>query len=293
MKSILAFTVLVGCAAPVLPQASAPAEPVTSEQRERATRWTTASIACFSGGVWNDLQGDRPDACAVLATDALGAPRTDDATRAALRAIDPRAVASVVDAIEAAKGNGALVRAVADASREAMVARATADRLRNSVTGEALDAADDAALSAHTSLAKLAKVGSPVAAVVTLVLAADRLENVRGLATPAKLAAATPVFAVVFNVARPSASAPGAWLGFVSDAARASGREVPANGTTREREQAAFVGVAAGLADRLELASKPAPGEAKTVATIYAQKLHDAVAAHAKKSAPTALAATE
>jgi len=285
MKSIVALTLLVGCGGatwqskPASPAAAA----VKPADAARATRLTLASIACFTSGVWDDLQGDRPDACAFLAVDAIGARSDDTTTRAAVRAIEPRAVDMIVEAIGDTR-SATLVRSVAGAAREAIAARAAAARIRKA-GGDAVQVdADDAPLAAHDALQTLASLKSPTSSVVALVLAADRLENVRGLPPRAKLAAAAPAFEVMFGVTRPAYFVPGAWLGYVTDAARAAGHDAPAKGTTREREQAAFMGVAAGLAERFELAAKTSDGEVKTVASAYARRLRVAVAERSTKS---------
>jgi len=284
MKTILALTLLVGCGGATF-QAKAPAAPMTDPVAASAetARFVNASIACFTSGVWDDLQGDRPDSCTVLAVEAIGAKPADASTRAAVRAIDPRAVDKIVKKLGDEQAS-ALVRAVADASREALNARHAAERIRKA-GGDAVQVdADDAALAAHGALGALGAMKSQTAQVVTLVLAADHLENVRGLPARAKLAAAAPSFEVLFGVARPAYYVPGAWLGFVSDAARAGGYEAEAGGTAHDREQAAFAGVASGLARRFELAAKTSEGEAKTVATEYAKRLQLAVADKNRKS---------
>jgi hypothetical protein len=292
VKSILALTLLVGCGGATWqqPAPSSPSQQTTASSPDgKATRWTLASIACFTNGVWDDLQGGKPDPCALLAVEAIGAASTDASSRAAVRAIDPRAVASIVKAIDASTldpQSGILVRTVADASREAMVARQAAERVRTFGWSDA----DDTVLFAHASLRQLSALKSRTASIVTLVLAADRLENVRGLPPRAKLAAAAPTFSVVFGISRPVETVPGTWLAYVSDAARAAGHEAPSKGNTHEREQAAFAGVAAGLADRLELAAKTAEGEVSAVASAYAKRLGSAVAEQTKNARAKAAA---
>lgn len=283
MKTILALTLLVGCGS------AASYRPPTAPARETRTtaaddeRTVNTSIACFAGGVWDDVLGVRPDACAALAVDVLGANPSDAATRAAVRAIDPRAVDRIVSTL-ADESHRSLVLAVARAAREAMRARAAAERVRKA-GGDAVQVdAEDAALSARDALSSLAAMSSPTAKVVTLVLAADRLENVRGMPARAKLAAAAPTFEVMFDVTRPVYYVPGAWLGFVVDAAKAAGHAAPSTGGAREREQAAFAGVAAGLADRFEAAAKSTAGEPKSVARAYTKRLHIALGEYETKA---------
>jgi len=287
MRALLAVAFLAGCHGAALEPRVVPSSPhsPSSVTRARAERWTFASIACFTAGVWDDLTKNKADSCAILAVEAIRARSDDESTLAAVRGIDRDAVASIVEAIDAAghdRQRTALVRAVADASREAMVARRAANRIRSAGTKDAAPEADDGALSAHASLAKLASLGSPTGKVVALVLAADHLENARGLHPRAKLAAATPTFAVIFGVPRPCDSAPGAWLSYVSAASRAAGHDVPVDGSTHVREREAFAGVASGLAERFEVAVKATAGEARSAAAAYAERLRVALAEHGK-----------
>jgi len=312
VRSLLALVLLAGCGGATLEVATAPTAPEKppiavpepspapvakpAPDHAKAARWALASIACFTNGLWDELQGTTSDRCRVLAVEALGAKSDDAAALAAVRGIDPNAVDGIVEAITAAGASDAqvavLARAVADASREAMLARRAGTNLRKSGVKDAEIDAADPVLSARTALTKLLAIESPTAKVVALSLAADRLENARGLAPRAKIAAATPVFEVVFGVSRPTKSAAGSWLTYVSAAAKAAGHPAPEKGNTHDREQAAFAGVVTGLAERFESASNAAEGEAKTVAVAYAKRLRDVLAESQKKAQAKADAKT-
>lgn len=301
MRALLLTALLLGCGGATLEVTGASHAPEKVEKSEttakvehpgekadpaRAERVAHAAVACFLHGTWEELANGK-DRCAFLASDVLH----DAKSLPAVRAIEPSAVDAVVDAITRAGPAdaqlGAVVRSVADAAREAMRARAEAERARKP-SGQG----DEAILSASAALAHLNALESKLGRVVALVLAADHLENVKGLAPRFKIAAAAPAFTVIFGAPRPTTTAPGAWLAYVSSAAAAAGHGVPDQGNTHERAQAAFAGVVQGLAERMESAANAATGEARSVAIAYAKRLRDALAETAAKAKAKADAKT-
>ncbi|MBI2388820.1 MAG: hypothetical protein HYV09_04305 [Deltaproteobacteria bacterium] len=294
--------------APAAAPSAAPApsakawSPVDAPDPEKAMRWSLAAIACFTAGTWDearDAAGSAPSRCGVLATEALGAKANDDQALAAVRSLDAVAVARVVDAIERAAPDDphlpALIRATAEAAREAIAARRACEVLRKDLAAK--DAAKHdahlqgsaAVLGAKEALARLdtldAGPHAALARTTTLVLAADHVESARGLAPRAKVVVAAPAFEVALAVPRPAKFEPGAWLSYVTAAAKAAGHPVKIKGTTHEREQAAFAGVAAGFADRFAaLADMATTPEVKAVAAGYAKRLRAVVDEAAKKA---------
>lgn len=272
-----ALGALAGCggASPSPPVAAAPVvavEPAPLAANEppndpaRAARLAHAAMACFLGAPVEQLVGPA-DRCGSVLT-ALGA---DAASRAAVVGLDPLAVDAIALAVQrAGPAEPTLpeaVRAVAEAAREAARAR------RAGVDADAYEA-----LAQHAALARLFALDSKSARVPALFLAADRLENARGLAPRAKIAAATPAFSVVLGLSRPTSSAPGVWLSWVSEAAARAGHPVADGGNTHDRAQSAFLGVAWGLAERFEVAGDAAEGELRALAQAYAKRLRAAVA---------------
>jgi hypothetical protein len=249
----------------------------------RAHHLTFAAIGCFTAGAWVEALGalgeERTLAtthrCRMLATDGLGAKPDNNAALDAARTIDPAAV----DAIVAVIGDPelvALVRATADAAREASAARKIAESLRKDGNGKI-----DDALAHKDALAKLyaLKAGerTTTARLVALVVAADHVESSRGLPVRAKVLAAAPAFEIVFAVPRPTDA--DAWIPYVAAAAKAGNH--PAADNT---EKAAFAGVVTSFADKFEALVKDVPaGEPQEVAAGYAKRLRAELADAAKK----------
>ncbi len=289
-KNIAALWVLcssLGCsAAPIAasPTAVAPEAPppvtlasdatfVRDAKSAEVAAWHV--IGCWIGGPWSETLGAFGEAraantearCRKAAAELFGPHEGDEQAARALASLEPAAVAKVELAVGRdadARARRALVASVAAASREAMAARRLAEALRRDLSAKdqakhdrelALGAAT---LSAHEALTKLATLPGPrhdEAAALALVIAADHLEALRGLSPRAKVLAAAPAFETVFGVAPPKdATKSGDWLAFVAAAAERAGHPVsaPANASTYEREQSAFAGVGAGLADRME-----------------------------------------
>jgi hypothetical protein len=293
------------------PAASASWSPASTPDASKARRWAWSAIGCWIGGAWSEALGalgdERPlstaKRCRVVAVEALGAKLEDEAALAAVRGVDAQAADRTAWAIEQAAGDAkegrelaALVRAVAPAAREAIAARRAGEILRRDLAAkDAAKVGSDlesgaGALGAKDALATLDGTTTPAlgpaAKGIAAILAADRLETARGLEPRAKVVAAAPAFEVLFGVARPQGPfKAGDWLAYVTAAAKAAGHAVDeSNATTHEREQAAFAGVAAGLADRLEETGRALEaGEAKEVVAGYAKHLRaDLASAEAK-----------
>ncbi len=280
-----------------------PVAPVADEARALAWAWT--SVGCFVGGPWSELLGARPEdrvvahraRCREVVTGPLAGKADDDAALDAVRGLDAAAVAKVVDAIDGAAQNMgdrrkaliALVKASADASREAMSARRAAEAIRGdlAVKDGAQATADlrgnSDALTAKAALAALYGLGTDEARLVALVLAADHLESVRGLSPAAKSIIASPAFDVVLGQPLPAGALDpkhGAWLDYVRDAAKAAGHPVDLGpgAATVDLEKAAFAGVVAGFADRFETLAPKLQGAPRAAADAYVKRLRAAVA---------------
>ncbi|MBI2393039.1 MAG: hypothetical protein HYV09_25875 [Deltaproteobacteria bacterium] len=273
------------------PSASAPGSAERLKE-DHAVHVTYAAVGCFVGGPWSEALGafgeERTLAtthrCRMLVTDALGKKPDDLAALARVQAIEPEVVDAVVRVIEkAARPEDraelvALVPAVADAAREANAARRAATAVRDAKDADAAIAAGEAALVAKDGLARLWGLPSGPARAVGLVIAADHLESSRALPPRAKVLAASPMFSVLFSLARP-ATADAAWLPYLQQAAKAAGH-APAAGD----EKAAFVAVALGIADRFAALAKKLPlGEPREAALGYEQRLRAEIATAAKK----------
>ena len=290
-------------AAKPAPSPAAPAAPAAPPMKDgkTANRWTNAAIACFTGGAWVEALGSLGEErtlattrrCRLLSIEALGADPGDDGAMSSVRAIEPKAVDGVVAAIEritpvAAEHSqlAALVRATADACREAMLARRAAEALRKNK-----DAAPDVAvLTAKSALVKLSSLNvgphTRTAKLAALVVAADHVESSRGLPPSAKVLAAAPAFEVIFGVPRPANVTSESWASYVSAAAKAGGHPETSNGSATDREKHAFASVVTAFADRFEaLENELAAGEPKEVAAGYAKRLREELAAAATKTA--------
>ena len=280
----------------------------------RAVAWAWTSIGCFVGGAWSagsTHAGARPEErlaegearCREVVTGPLGGKSDDAPALAAVRGLDAATVARVLDAIgESARGMGArkqplvaLVKATAEAAREAMMARRIAEAIRLDFAAKDEPKATaelkggQGALIAKGALSTLHALGSDEARLVALILAAEHVEAVRGLPPAAKLLAASPAFDVVLATPLPEGAfefKPGAWLGYVREAAKASGHpaELGANVPNADVEKAAFAGVAAGFADRFEAVAPKLQGPPRDAAERYAARLRVVLAEFAAKS---------
>jgi len=251
-----------------------------TEDADRGSHLLRAAIGCFVGGAWTEALGalgeERTLAttrrCRMLVTDALGAKPDDAATLERVRSIDPSAVEDIGKAIERTArpderaAELAALRAVANAAREALDARRAVSNVR--AAKDAVTALRDAepTLLAKDGLTKLEALGTPRARLVALVLAADHLDAARGLSPRGKTLAASPAFATLFGLPRPSDDA---WLPYLREAAKAA-KHLPKD----DDEKSAFAGVVRGIADRFDaLAKELPPSEERDVALGYAKAL--------------------
>ena len=286
---------------------SSSAEAAKPDENE-AHRLAWQAIGCFVGGPWSEALGASGEErvladtkrCREIANGPLGAKPEDEKALDAVRAADPEVVTRLLPALEKKFGDKrdekllALVRAAADAGREAQAVRRVAEAMRKSKTKQPSEA-DAATLAAKVALTALSKVGTDEARLVQLVLGADRVESARGLAPAGKLSTASPGFEVVFGVAPssvPKDAEQSDWVTYLTGVAKAAGHAPQAvpEASQNELEQAAFTGVAQGFADRFEaLAAKLAPSVAKGAANGYAAQLRNQLAdAEAKVKAKNA-----
>lgn len=278
---------------------------------DKAHRWAWSSIACWVGGAWSEALGALGEErvlatvrrCRMVATETLGAKLDDEDALAAVRGLDGKTVDRVVLAIEQAGSTMpnkaqliAVVRATADASREAMMARRAAEAVRKDLSAKdnarlEKDVADGAnAMTAKDALAKLQSLDagklSPAAKAIALVLAADHVEAARGLEPREKAMIASPAFEVVFGVARPKGDfKAGDWLAYVTATAKAAGHAPEESASTHDKEQSAFAGVVAGFQDKFEAVGKQLEGgEIKEVVAGYSKRLKSELAEASAKS---------
>ena len=310
------------------PKEKPPEDPKKPDANE-AHQLAWQAIGCFIGGPWSEALGASGEErmladtkrCREVATGPLGAKPEDEKALDAVRGVDPDAVARVLTGLQAKYGGKGdekllqLVRATADAAREAQAVRRVTEAMRTSKTKEPSDA-ELTTLSAKDALSALGTLGTEEAKLVQLVLGADRVESSRGLAPRAKILAASPGLQVVFGVASPAVKASGvesgaktaseeeqtAWVTYLATVAKAAGHPPKAEPTPSpneppvpkpsldEQEQAAFTGIAEGFADRFAALSTKLPkGVAKDVASGYAERLRTELAnAEVKQKSKTA-----
>lgn len=259
------------------------------------------AIGCFVGAPWYALLGAPPEERAVAARagcrDVAKLGRSfaadDPLAVSALAGLEPDAVDRVIATIERELGAARdkdrwvrLLRASADAARETMLVRRAAEQLKRDFNKEMMKSTDGwpATPDSLADKTALAALDTDDAKLVTLLLAADRLESLRGLPSSAKSFVAAPAFDVLFGQPLPPAArklTPGAWLGYVRAAATAGGHPVslPPSASTADLEKAAFAEVAHALADRLDALAPTLSGPPKTVALAYVRRLRDALAA--------------
>jgi hypothetical protein len=281
---------------PPAPSSSSSADASKPEASD-AHRLAWQAIGCFIGGPWSEALGASGEEriladtkrCREVATGPLGAKPEDGAALDAVRNLEPAVVERVIAGLAAIYGNQQdqkllqLVKATADAAREAHAVRRITVELRKTKSKSPSDA-DVAALSSKDALAALGKLGTEEGKLVQLVLGADRLESARGLDARGKLLAASPGLDVIFGVPSSKSGAEtkqADWVAYLSSAAKAAGHppKTAPDASLAEQEQAAFTAVAQGFADRFEaLAAKLAPGVAKGVANGYAAQLRSDLA---------------
>jgi hypothetical protein len=296
---------LAGCAGSEPRQASSPVSgpgpaPLPSTQTEGAAeRLVIGATSCWMGGLWSDALGERDDQpanpsgevnsrttgierrCDAVLQEVFGA--VDLMQYRQLRAIEPRVVDTlamrvrqVADNDRADRGHAEqlvrLVRAVADAQRENVLARGAADDVKRDEEhggiGSPSERASDKTYAAlflrrttgiETLLSLDAGDLSPEAHAIGTLCALDRLAIARGLPEHLKLYAVGGPFAVLFGVQAPQVAGDpatpvpsGTWPRYLAAVAGATGHAVPAAATQPiDRESLAWVGVLQAFADRL------------------------------------------
>jgi hypothetical protein len=242
--------------------------------------------ACWFGGVWSDAEGDSADArrvaseqrCHDVVTRIWGAD--DKGHYEQLRAFEVNAIEDTANKVEAvAKADSVdsahkdaivkLLRAVADAKKEEMLARRAAERVKRDLDREpdklsSDEAAAVAPLKASSALEALYKLDAgdlgADAQALGLMSALDRMDIARGLPKHLKVYAVSGAFALVFGVKQPEVPEdatkhikPGTWLAYLTDTAKAAGHPVPDSAKTpKDREPLAYSGVLEGFSDKLK-----------------------------------------
>lgn len=303
---LTAFVVaFLGCAAPEPRQADIPIStmgpsPLPGAQTDgEAERLVMGATSCWMGGLWSDAVGEESTAPAGTGMAVAGDTRNAGIQRRCeavlvhlygvvdpmqyqqLRAVDPRvvddlaartrAVAST-DRVDATRVEPLvkLLRAVADAERENVLARGAADDVKKDEAGPSTppERAQDktiaaSALQKTTGIQALLTIDAgPLtheARAIGLLCALDRLEIARKLPKHLKVLSVGGPFVPVFGVPPPRVpedpTAPiptGTWPGYLVDVAGAAGHAVPAVATDPlDREALAWGGVLQAFADRL------------------------------------------
>jgi hypothetical protein len=235
-----------------------------------------AAAGCWFGGLWGDALGESADQrkvndearCNDVVSRVWGGP--DKGHYEQLRAVDAKAVDAVLAKVGDGSSAGKMVRAFADAQKEALEARHGADRVKRDVVKEPDKLSKDeaavvGALSASKALEALMRTdaGDLTHEVRELgvLTAMERLETSRGLPKHLKVYAMEGPIALLFGVNAPAmpqdATKPlpkGAYVGYVADAAKGAGHPVPdAAKSPKDREQMAWAGLHAGISDKLKV----------------------------------------
>lgn len=235
----------------------------------------------------------------MVAHQALGVAENDVAALRAMREIDDATATKLAQAIEARVPAGdprpALVRAAAEACREASRVRRAAQAIRAGGVG----VRGEDALGEDRALVRLAGLDlgerTSAARLVALVLAADRVEIARDLPPRARVRAIAGPLALSFGAAPPAEGAGGlrddAFAALLEDAAKRGGHATTAvaGASVQAREAEALVGVAAAFADRFDgLTPTLGEEEGARVARGYALRLRQALEARRNRLAPSA-----
>ena len=295
---------LAGCAAAPPPrQADVPVaatgpRPLPAAQTDgEAERLLVGATSCWLGGLWSDALGeqDNPPSEVNEGVDArsVGIERRCEAVLVhvygtvdamqykQLRAVEPRVVDDLATRVRAVAANDRVdqahaeqlekvLRAVADAQRENVLARGAADDVKRDEAGASTpgERATDKTLAAQalrrtTGIEALLRLDagnlSHEARAVGLLSALDRLEMARKLPKHLKVYAVGGPFVPVFGVQPPrvpdNPTAPiksGTWPSYLVDVASAAGHPVPADAVEPiDRESLAWGGVLHAFADRL------------------------------------------
>jgi hypothetical protein len=296
---------LTGCAAAEPRQADIPVSttgprPLPATQTDGdAERLVVSATSCWLGGLWSDAVGERDNPprdvvgvgpartagikrrCEAVLLEVYGS--VDPMRYRQLRATDPIAVDDLAarvravaddDRIDRSRGDQLvkLVRAVADAQRENIVARGAADDVKRdeegtSTSGERATDKTIAAQALRRTSAIEALLSLDVgdlsheARAIGLLCSLDRLEIARRLPKHLKVLAVGGPFVPLFGVQPPAVpedpTAPiktGTWPGYLVDVAGASGHAVPPEATDAlDRESLAWGGVLQAFADRIRV----------------------------------------
>jgi hypothetical protein len=281
------------CAGPEPRQADIPVSamgprPLPGAQTDgEAERLVIGATSCWMGGLWSDALGEPRDAraadiegrCDAVLVHVYGAVNPMQYRQ--LRAAEARVVDDLAGRVRAVASNDRidrvradalvrLLRAIADAQRENILARGAADDVKKDEAGASTygERAQDKTFAAQ-ALQQTAGISgllsldvgdlSHEARAIGLLCALDRLEIARKLPKHLKVYAVGGPFVPVFGVQPPQVSddptAPiptGTWPGYLVDVASASGHAVPAAATDLlDRESLAWGGVLQAFADQL------------------------------------------
>jgi hypothetical protein len=279
-----------------VPVSAAGPRPLPGAQTDgEAERLVVGATSCWMGGLWSDALGEQVDSRAwgvARTTDPRGIERRCSAVLAhvygafdpmqyeQLRSIEPRVVDDVAarvkavaeaDRVDAAHATQLvqLLRGVADATRENLLARKAGDDVKaDEERGAASDRVLDKTLAARalqktTALDALLTMDAGdltrEAHALGLLCALDRLEIARRLPKHLKVYAVGGPFVHVFGVAPPEVPADptlpirtGTWPNYLVDVSATAGYPVPAQATEPiDRESLAWGGVLQGFADKL------------------------------------------
>ena len=234
-------------------------------------------MSCWFGGVWADAIGEPPEnrkasdeaRCNDVVHQVWG---TDDKGKyEQLRALDEHAVEDVISKVGDGTPSGRELRAFVEAQHEAMDARRAGDRVKKDMVGDREHeklAPDEVAATksiadgdALDALMKLSVSDlTHEAHALAVMTAMERIEASRGLPRHLKIYAMQGPLFSLFAMPAPTglpadATQPlpkGAYLAFVTDAAKAAGHPVPDTAKTpKEREPLAWSGVLEGITERL------------------------------------------
>jgi hypothetical protein len=236
------------------------------------------AISCWFGGVWADAIGEAPEnrkasdeaRCNEVVRLVWG---VDDKSKyIQLRAFDERAVEDVLSKVGEGTPSGRELRAFIEAEREATEARRAGDRVKKDMEGEREhdklspdEAEATKSLTDDDALDALSKIQvndlTHEAHALAVLSAMARIEASRGLPRHLKIYAMQGPLFTLFAMPLPTnlpadATQPlpkGAYLTYVSDAAKAAGHPVPDTAKTpKEREPLAWSGVLEGITEKLK-----------------------------------------
>jgi hypothetical protein len=253
-----------------------PAAPLASNSLG-AHKLAIKAASCWFGGVWADAIGEAPEnrklsdegRCNEVVREVWGAE--DKAKYEQLRALDEHAVEDVLSKVGEGTPSGKELRAFVEAQHEAMDARRAGDRIKKDMAGDREherltpdEAGATKALTDDDALDALIKLNvgdlTREAHALGVLTAMARIEASRGLPRHVKVYAMQGPLFSLFGMAAPTnlpsdATQPlpkGAYLIYVSDAAKAAGHPVPdAAKTPKEREPLAWSGVLEGITEKL------------------------------------------